>query len=767
VIAGRVAGIGGWTVDLRDEVVVLSDEACAIHDLPAGSTYLLQEGIDYYVPEARPVIRAAFAACATKGIPYDLELGIVTSTGRHVTIRTIGEAVRGTDGSVEHVQGAYQDVTTSRALARALDSVSDAFYTLDRAWRFTFLNREAERLQGLVRAEVLGKVIWDVFPASVGTIFDVEFRRAMATRVPVAFDAFYPPLDLWVSVRAFPSDEGLAVYFLDLKSDRAAAKALADSDLRYRQLFERAADAIVISDDTGHYVDANAAASELLGLPHDAIVGRTLNDFVVDVLDGVDAAEVWAAVRAAGAMRGDVQLRRSDGDIRDVEFSAVADISPGLNLGILRDVSERRRHERSAAQRNQIISALRHLSPQDDPEATAEAVCAEIVANGDFPAAAIYAFQLEDGASAIGVSFRDGREPLSLPALSSRRQEYLRSKAADGPWVETWTGPHDGPARAAMALVGVTAAIVAPIESDGRLIGVLAAGSVETPARLSERVPALMEFAALAGSLLGPALNDRATRATERRRIRRIISDRAFRPVFQPIVRMDTGAVIGVEALTRFRDGTAPDKVFAAAVDVGLGIELEVATIEAALAATGSLPTERFLDLNVSPDLVLAGEPLGGLIAGSGFPIVLEITEHTGIDDYGALRRAIAALGDDVRLAVDDTGAGFASLRHILELAPSHVKLDRTLIARIDSDPARQALVSGLVHFVAGIGAMLIAEGVETTLERDVLLGLGVSVGQGYLFGRPGGASRLESKDRRRTSRAATASAARTAPKVT
>jgi EAL domain-containing protein (putative c-di-GMP-specific phosphodiesterase class I) len=230
---------------------------------------------------------------------------------------------------------------------------------------------------------------------------------------------------------------------------------------------------------------------------------------------------------------------------------------------------------------------------------------------------------------------------------------------------------------------------------------------------------------------------------------------------------MATGEVIGVEALTRFRDGTAPDTVFAAAVDVGLGMELEVATIEAALAATSPLPTDRFLDINVSPDLVLAGEPLAGLVAGSGFPIVLEITEHTGIDDYSALCRAIAELGDDVRLAVDDTGAGFASLRHILELAPSHVKLDRTLIARIDSDPARQALVSGLVHFAAGIGAMLIAEGVETTLERDVLLGLGVTIGQGYLFGRPGAASLLGSKGLRQTSGAATASVVRTVPLVT
>ena len=135
--------------------------------------------------------------------------------------------------------------------------------------------------------------------------------------------------------------------------------------------------------------------------------------------------------------------------------------------------------------------------------------------------------------------------------------------------------------------------------------------------------------------------------------------------------------------------------------------------------------------------MILAVEPLGAAARPVRSQVVLEITEHVGIEDYVALREAVARLGNDVRFAVDDAGAGFASLRHILELAPSHVKLDRALITRIDTDPARQALVAGLVHFAEAIGAVLIAEGVETVAERDALMGLGVRFGQGYLLGRP------------------------------
>jgi len=117
--------------------------------------------------------------------------------------------------------------------------------------------------------------------------------------------------------------------------------------------------------------------------------------------------------------------------------------------------------------------------------------------------------------------------------------------------------------------------------------------------------------------------------------------------------------------------------------------------------------------------------------------IVLEITEHVPIDDYATLRDAIAALGHQVRLAIDDAGAGFASFRHILELRPDFVKLDRELVRDIQSDPSRQALVVGMRYFAQKTGCTLISEGVETDAERAMLLELSIEFGQGYLFGRP------------------------------
>ncbi len=740
-IAARVVHLGGWTIDLTEKIEYLSDEVCAIYELPLGTTLNWEEATTFYSPESEPILLAAFDACATDGIPYDLELEIVTAKGRRIAIREIGEAVRGPDGTIERVHGAIQDLSALRTaeakadrlnmiLARTLGSITDAFYTLDREWRFTFVNPEAERIQQKWSADLIGRAVWEVFPEAVGTIFDIQFHQAVDTGQTVVFEAYYPPLDLWVAVRAHPTEDGLAVYFLDISAKRAAEQEMTATQQRYRALFERAGDAILVMDDDALYIDANEAAAEMLGVPREDIIGRSLNDFAVESL----ADEHWVAFKSAGELRGELRFRRPNGEIRDAEFDAVASISPGIHLSVLRDVTERHHLEK---QRARILDALRRLSPGNEPEETANDICAEIVDNGDFPSAAIFAFESEDGRATLGARFRDGRDIGVVGKLSDTRLETMKAKAALGPWVDDWTDAGDGPARIAMAALGVQASIFAPIESDGRLIGVLAAGGDETVAELLPRVPALMEFAALSSSLLGPGLRRRSEQAAERARIRQIISRRGFRPVFQTIVDMESGAVLGYEALTRFLDGTPPDRAFADAAAAGIGLELEAATIELALETSAQLPVGRFLDINVSPDFVMAREPLGGLLARSPIDVILEITEHVSVRDYGELREAIAILGKDVRFSVDDAGAGFASMRHILELAPTQVKLDRALVTRIETDLARQALVTGLVHFAQAINVMLIAEGVETEAERDTLIGLGVHVGQGFLFGRP------------------------------
>ena len=188
---------------------------------------------------------------------------------------------------------------------------------------------------------MLGHSVWDVFPEAVGTIFDVEFRRAMETGKSAVFESYYPPLDLWVAVRAYPSDDGLAVYFQDISDKRAAEQALLSSEQRYRSLFERSGDAVLIADDSGRYLDANPAACALLGVTRDEVIGRSLIDFVDSTDDVPDAEAGWAMFLAAGEMRGYVRIRRPDDTIRDAEFLATANVTPSRHLSVLRDDTDR------------------------------------------------------------------------------------------------------------------------------------------------------------------------------------------------------------------------------------------------------------------------------------------------------------------------------------------------------------------------------------------------------------------------------------------
>jgi len=282
--------------------------------------------------------------------------------------------------------------------------------------------------------------------------------------------------------------------------------------------------------------------------------------------------------------------------------------------------------------------------------------------------------------------------------------------------------------------------LAVPMVVLGRTIGAFEVQSVERTAYTEEHIVAMTlagNIAALATERVRAAEPEGRRLAGVRAEIREIIAAGAFATVFQPIVELESRATVGHEALTRFADGTAPDVRFAQASACGLGLALEAATLEAAFRASETLPANVLLNLNVSPALVLAGEPLGGLLRQWGWQTILELTEHTAVDDYGALRAAIARLGPSVRLAIDDAGAGFASFRHILELAPQFVKLDRAIIAGLDADPARQAFVAGMRHFAVTTGCGLIAEGIETDAELETLRALGISLGQGYLLGRP------------------------------
>ena len=229
-------------------------------------------------------------------------------------------------------------------------------------------------------------------------------------------------------------------------------------------------------------------------------------------------------------------------------------------------------------------------------------------------------------------------------------------------------------------------------------------------------------------------------RSQATKRIRSVLDGTMLAVVLQPIFDLRDESIVGAEALSRFgsEPRRGPDKWFAEAASIGLGLDLEVKAVEAALEHLQLIPTEAYLSLNVSPETVGSGRLIPALGTVAFGRLVVEITEHAPVADYEALANALQDFRSaGGRLAIDDVGAGFASLRHIVRLAPDIIKLDISLTHDIHVDLTRRAMATALISFARETETCILAEGVETQEELDTLRELGVAQAQGYYLARP------------------------------
>ncbi len=383
---------------------------------------------------------------------------------------------------------------------------------------------------------------------------------------------------------------------------------------------------------------------------------------------------------------------------------------------------------------------LESLKPKATVDATAAAIADALVTLPGIVFGTVLEFQ-DGGLRILAVS-----APAAFPLragdrVPDARADSLLGSSADGPWAEPFK-PARGPTGEldASGRIALYATAYAPMRSGDDLVGLIGIGTddPELADHLVEDLPAVGEVASTATALLGPALLARREAAGARGLIEAIIRDRAFVPVFQAITTVPDREIVAYEALTRFTDGVRPDHHFANASAVGLGIELELVTLEAAVRAAERIPYDLWLTLNVSPAAIESGARLARVLRLSHHPLILELTEHVAVEDYGRLRTALKELRVPFRIAVDDAGAGYASMTHVVELGPSLVKLDISLVRGIDADPVRQALIAGMLFFSERTDCRLLAEGIETEAELATLAAIGVPLGQGYLLGRPG-----------------------------
>lgn len=268
-LAVTAGGVGSFDWDLRTGALVWDDQLHLLFGLEPGTFGGTIEAFTACVhPDDRPRVHAALREAVDGVARYTAEYRVVHPDGAVRWVKAQGLALAGPDGAAERVLGAAYDTTAERdadaRIARVLETMSTAFFLLDGAWRFAYVNAEAERLLGRGRGELLGEVVWDVFPSAPGSAFEEHYRGAVAAGEPRSFEAYYPPpLDAWYEVRAFPGPDGLSVYFHDVTGRRRAEEQRLLARTAADAATHRLAVLATVSDDLSSTLDTDYAVGRL------------------------------------------------------------------------------------------------------------------------------------------------------------------------------------------------------------------------------------------------------------------------------------------------------------------------------------------------------------------------------------------------------------------------------------------------------------------------------------------------------------------------
>jgi PAS domain S-box-containing protein len=660
------------------------------------------------------------------------------------------------------------DRTARANLTSALfDATLDAVVIMNGSGLITAWNRQAEAMFGWTAAEVVGRRLAEVIiPDRLRRAHEDGLRRYARTGEGPLIDrrSEVPAIrrdgrefDAEVTITAVDLDgsPGFAGFIRDLSREREADAARRVAERRFETLVERMPGIAYVAGVDGEMEYVSPRLEELLG---HAVGGWTFERWR-GAIHPDDRSEVMRA-RALGATSSEpftlaYRLRAADGRwrwIRDEAIVVVGEDGVRAVHGVMYDVTgEReiqRRTEADRIEHSRIAASLQRLRPGGTAEETAAAIVAELAQIRRADVVVLYHFEGSGAVVPLAVSGPSGMPIAVGMPLPPDRGAYLR-ESSTGPWIDEWEAKlPDDEDRLRWRDLGLRAGAYVPFGPAGEPYGLMSAESTQDGG-MTGVLASVGEYAAVTAALLGPQLLGGRERSEQRAVIAGTISGRAFSSVYQPIVELESRMAVGYEALTRFHDGVGPLQRFADAEAAGLGLELELETLRAAMAGATHLPSNCWVSFNMSPTTILA--VAGGALSErlDGRHLVVEITERSAVDDYAAIRSALLSLGDGISLAVDDAGAGFSSLRHIIELSPRFVKLDMQLVRGVDMDAARQALIAGMVHFANETGCVLVAEGIETESERRALRRLGVSFGQGYLLGRPAPAEVLSGGRRR------------------
>ena len=378
-LAGQKAHLGGWRVDMDSRRVTWTAGTFRIHEIGMGDEPTLDETFEFLAPEFRATIAGAFERCAAEGQEFDEICELVTARGRRIWVRVLGTPVHDNAGRIVSVQGAIQDISDMRLVeerlnealfqrTHVLENISEAFFTLDDAWRFTYVNAQAERLLRRRRDSLLGRVLWAEFPEAVGSTFQKQYEKVRKAGKGRRFTAYFEPLESWFEVNASAVPDGLAVYFRDVTQERQRNEQLR----LLGQAVDNLNDMVLVTDaasldapDGPTITFVNRAFQRHLGYSKDEILGRTPRMFQGPETSRAELDRIRAALETGSPVQSELINYRKNGQpfwleliitpVFDEERQLVSFVS------IQRDVTERKQAEqdhRISEERFRLVAAM-------------------------------------------------------------------------------------------------------------------------------------------------------------------------------------------------------------------------------------------------------------------------------------------------------------------------------------------------------------------------------------------------------------------------
>jgi diguanylate cyclase (GGDEF)-like protein/PAS domain S-box-containing protein len=780
----HTVGVGSWSVDLGSGELQHSDGYAAILGLDEPTAAMdLESMVRCYTPEWRNGIRQRLQRCATTGQAFDEEIQVLAPDGTPKWVRTVGAAVRDSDGTIRRIQGAVQDISAQKQaqqetlrlamrLTTTLASITEAFVTLDRDCRFTYLNQESERLLQKTTADLLGLEVWHEFAPGLAQRLRDQLGKALKTNRRVELEDFFPSLGKWLEVRAYPFAEGLAVYFRDVTERRRSQEQL----MLLETSVSRLNDIVVIAeagDDPGQeprIVFVNDAFEQQTGYTRAEVLGRTPR-----ALLQLDPAIAQLQAMAQGLQhrrqaRTELMVHRKNGasfwvELELVSVQATAEVVTHW-VAVGRDITQRKTAE----------DMIRHLAFYDpltdlpnrqlllDRLQQALAQSAQSGQHGALMFIDLDNFKILNDTLGHHMGDQLLQQVAQRLTQSVRKTDTVARLGGDEFVVmvdDLSTDPEAATFKARALAEKVLNTLREPFQIAGHQhfatpsIGVAGFdGQQSNVGELLKQADLAMYQAKNLGRntlcFFDPAMQaTMSANAAVSAALRVGLREQQFVVHYQPQVDRQ-GVITGVEALVRWnhpeRGLITPAHFIPVAEDSGLILPLGMWVLDTAceqLAAWAQWPQTAGLSIavNVSVhqfrhpnfvDMVMASIARTGIRPDK---LKLELTESLLADRMEITIEKMGMLKDlGVTLSLDDFGVGYSSLSCLKRLPLDQLKIDKGFVADVLTDPNDAAISRAIIALAQSLSLQVVAEGVETHEQRDFLAYQGCDQFQGHLF---------------------------------